>query len=119
MCKTLKKQVIVVIHFSRIFLYFDLHAGLTLDVSSYLDTYGFCKVIVVVVLDFFTIPRQFLPKGLDGNKFNCVVIPEWDLPIHPKSMECGSEYKDIFCFKLGEYEINQLNLLKPCICNFG
>ena len=40
MCKTLKKQILTVIHFSRIFLYFDLHAGLTLDVFPYSDTYG-------------------------------------------------------------------------------
>lgn len=40
MYKALKKQGRIIIHFSRIFLYFDLHEGLTLDVFLHSDTYG-------------------------------------------------------------------------------
>ena len=74
---------------------------------------------LVIVLDSFVIPKQYLPNGVDNSKFNCVIIPESHLPIHPRSIEWDSEYyKDIFCFEFNEYEINQLGLLNPCLCNF-
>ena len=35
-----KNKTVIIIHFSRIFLYFDLHAGLTLDIFSHSDMHG-------------------------------------------------------------------------------
>lgn len=74
---------------------------------------------LVVVLDPFTVPEECLPAGVNRSEFNCVVIPEWYLPIHPRSAQWGSEYyKDIFCFEFDEYTVNKLDLLRPCICDF-
>ena len=68
---------------------------------------------LVVVLDPNVIPEKYYPKGIDPSKFNCVVIPTKDLPIHPRSSEWGDDYlKDIYKFKMTAYPINDLSLLK-------
>ena len=74
---------------------------------------------LVIVLDPFTIPEEYMPAGVDRREFNCVVIPESHLPLHSRSDEWGAKYyKDIFCFEIDEYDMNRLDLLKPCLCDF-
>ncbi len=72
---------------------------------------------LVVVFDSFKIPKEYLPKDVNEENYNCVIIPEWYLPLHKRSKEWGAEYyKDIFCFEFDEYALNDFNLLKPCMC---
>lgn len=74
---------------------------------------------LVIVLDPFEIPAAVIPKNIDRTEFNCIIIPADRLPIHKRSKEWGSPYyKDIFCFKFEDVDINALGLLKPCLCNF-
>ena len=72
-----------------------------------------------MVLDSFTIPDGALPPGVDRSKFNSVIVPARDIPLHPRSAEWGYDvYKDIFCMEFDEYAVNDLGLLKPCLCDF-
>ena len=73
MCKALKKQGHIVIYFSRIFLYFDLHTGLTLDVFSYLDTYGNGRLVTFARVGSAGLSKsegQIIPLCGDSKRFH-------------------------------------------------
>jgi hypothetical protein len=67
----------------------------------------------VVVLDPNIVDDKYYPKGIQSSEYNYVVIPVTDIPLHERSEEWGDEYlKDIFKFKITDYPINDLSLLK-------